>query len=478
MRIRERIGKFIAPSLRNDTEIREIVSDEIRRARMALPITANYDPNNEGYRRLSGDGNMRRDLSAITQDRMFEIAYFMFDNSAMVKGLATMDKSFLFAEPLTIECDDPDAQAVVDEFWEENNLEIEFPEMMMWLSLLGEQCWPVTVNKFNGSVKIGYTDPSLIKDIWVNRMNVKEMFLVEMQGTAGRSGEKMRIVGTDQDLYSKGFGKLTGECFFYSINHPLNSPRGRSDYLTLFDWIDGLERYGFNYLERAEFMLNFVWDVMLRGYDESRIRDWLAENPPPSPGALRAHNENVEWKAVAPDIKAYDFRQGFDMAKGFVMGSLRRPESWYGGGGKAYQTEAEQFGQVPIKDLSQRQLLIKKIAGQLVRFKLDQAVIAGRLTEAQGAADFSVDMAEISQKDMQKMVNGLPQAATALTIAQQNKWITQETATQIFAFLCTMFGKYVDPDQQIEEAEKAPEEGTEDYMNNMNDNKLKKKAVA
>ena len=48
---------------------------------------------------------------------------------------------------------------------------------MMWLSLLGEQCWPVTVNKFNGSVNLGYNDPSMIKDIWVNRKNVKEAFL-------------------------------------------------------------------------------------------------------------------------------------------------------------------------------------------------------------------------------------------------------------------------------------------------------------
>ncbi|MBW2341220.1 MAG: hypothetical protein JRF50_12905 [Deltaproteobacteria bacterium] len=351
MSLREKIVKFIALGL-----IEEEVQKGIQKVRMALPITANYDPKNEGYRRLTASGQQRRDLSSITQDRMFEIAYFMFDTSAMVKGLAEMDKSFLFSEPITIAAEDKDVKEIIDRFWKDpiNKMDLEFPNHMMWLGLLGEQCWPVEVNKINGSVQLGYIDPVNIKDILVNAQNVKEVVQVEIRGRAGGTSKKLKAVRQDMYGASDTYGKLTGECFFLAINHPPNSPRGRSDFLTLFDWIDGVERYGFNYLERAEFMLNFIWDVLLKGMNEEQIREWLQNNPAPEPGSMRAHNENVEWNAVSPDLKSQNARIGFDMGKSFIMGALRRPESWFGGGGKAYQTEADQFGQIPIKDLQER----------------------------------------------------------------------------------------------------------------------------
>lgn len=466
MGLREKIARAIAPGLRSDAEIREIVQEEVKKARMALPITANYDPKNEGYRRLSG-GPQTRDLSAITQDRMFEIAYYMYDNSAMTKRLARLDKTFLFGEPVTITSEDDDVLEIIDRFKDdmENNLDLEFPDLIMWLGLLGEQCWPVDVNKHNGHVRLGYEDPARIRQVYVAQHNVKVLTQVKMQGTAGRPGKKYAIIRGDHNPMSKTYGKLVGDCFFFAINRPPNSPRGRSDFLTLFDWIDGLERYGFNYLERAEFMLNFVWDVTLKNMTEDQIRDWLRDNPPPEPGSMRAHNDNVEWEAVAPDIKAHDYSKGFQMGKSFVMGAAGRPESWFGGGGKAYQTEAEIFGQVPIKDLDERQLYAKHILKLLIRFALDQAVIAGRLSEEKAAKGFTVEMPEISKKDLAKMVNGVPQFTTALTVAEQNKWITRETATKLFAFVAGQFGAEIDAQEQIDAAKEAGKDKvTEDYL--------------
>jgi len=456
MGIRHRIAKALAPDMYSAEAVREIVQEEVKKARMALPVVANYDPNDEGYRRLMGGNQHLRDLAAIDQDRMFEVAYFMWDNSAMVRRMATLDRSFLFAEPITVTSDDEEVKKVIDRFWEgtDNSMDLDFPEQMMWLSLLGEQCWPVTVNKHNGHVALGYAAPDQIKAVYTSVTNVKQVVQVELRGTGGRQGKKMAVIREDKDFHSKTFGRLVGECFFFAINHPPNSPRGRSDYLTLFDWIDGLERYGFNYLERAEFMFNFVWDVMLKGMTEEQIREWLQNNSPPDPGSIRAHNESVEWSAVAPDIKAHDFTKGFDTAKSFIMGSAGRPASWYGEGGKAYQTEAEIFGQVPIKDLDQRQLYIKKVLEKVVRFVVDQAVIAGRLTAKQAEAGFTVNMPEISKKDLTKLVNGVPQLATALAIAEQNRWIGMETAVKIFGGVIGQLGVDIDVQAELDRAKK------------------------
>ena len=466
MSIRERIARVIAPGMRTDSELRELVAEEVQKARMALPISANYDPNNEGYRRMSGAGGQRRDLAGMAQDRMFEVAYYMFDNSAMTKRLGKMDKTFIFAEPFTIETEDDDVKEILSRFREdpENNLDLDFPDQMMWLGYLGEQCWPVDVNPHNGHVTLGYVDPAGIKNVSVNRRNVKQVLQVELMGTGGRSGRKMAVIRKDNDPRSRSYGRLVGNCFFFAINHPPNSPRGRSDFLTLFDWIDSLERYGYNYLERSEGLLNYVWDVVLKGMNEDQIREWLRDNPAPEPGSMRAHNESVEWKAVAPDIKAHDHSKGFDMGKSFVMGAFGRPDSWFGAGGKAYQTEAEQFGQVPIKDLEERQLYIKNVLTRLFQFQVDQAVIAGRLSEEKAGSGFVVNMPKISKKDMTKLVNGVPQLATALTIAEDKGWIAHDTATRVFAMVAGQLGMKIDADEEMRKAKKKPAQGFEDYL--------------
>ena len=465
MSVREYFARKLAPGLKSDDQIREIVAEEIKSAKMARPITANYDPNNEGYRRLTGNNQQRRDLTPIAQDRMFEIIYFMHDSSAMMRRLAIMDRSFLFAGKTKVTSDDGAQQEIIDRFWKdpENNMNIDFPEMSMWLGLLGEQCWPVDVNAINGHVKLGYVDPANIADVYVNPANVKQIMQVKMQGSAGRAGKKYAVIRKDYNMSSKTYDRLVGDCFFFSINRPLNSPRGRSDFLTLVDWIDALERNGFNQLERTEFLNNFIWDVLLKGMDEEQIRTWLRDNPTPEPGSVRAHNENVTWTAVAPDLKSTDAKAGFDMGKAFVMGAAGRPASWFGEGGKAYQTEADQFGQVPVVDLEQRQERLKYILEMIIQFVIDQAYIAGRLTPAQAEAKFSVNMPEISKKDLAKLVNGVPQLSTALTIAENNKWITGETATQIFAFVTSYLGYEIDAQAQIDAAAKAPPDDETDY---------------
>jgi len=463
---RETIARRLAPELKGTDEIRAIVAEELKRSAMQLPITYNYDPKGEGYRPLSGTV-LSRDLFPMQQLRMFEIAYYMFDASAMFQRLAKMDRGFMFSGDISVASTDQDVQEIITRFWDdpENNMALKYPDRAMWLSILGEQLWPVNVTPANGFVRLQYVDPSLIKEVWVNPLNIEQLQRIDVADVQGRPGPKYAVIRKDYNVNSKTYDRLIGDCFFFSINHPPNSPRGRSDFLTLFDWIDSLERYGYNYLERAEFLLNFVWDVTLKGMNADQIREFLRDNPPPEPGSIRAHNENATWEAVAPDIKAQDYTKGFDMGKAFIMGAAGRPPSWFGEGGKMYQTEADQVGQVPIVDLQHRQGFHKFALTQIIQFVIDQAVIAGRLSPEKAATGFTITMPEISVRDLVKMTNGVPQLVAAVNIAVQNKWITDDEATRIFAYIMTYLGYEIDPDVQIEAAKNAPDESTIDYEN-------------
>jgi hypothetical protein len=159
MNIREKIARMIAPGMKGETEIRSIVAEEIQRAKMSLPITANYDPKNEGYRRMSGFDSRLRDLMPMAQDRMFEIAYFMWDNSLMMRRLAVMDKSFIFNGRVKLTSAEPDVQEILDTFQRKNKLALKYPDRAMWLSLLGEQVCPVAVNPYNGAVIRNVDEP-------------------------------------------------------------------------------------------------------------------------------------------------------------------------------------------------------------------------------------------------------------------------------------------------------------------------------
>jgi hypothetical protein len=150
------------------------------------------------------------------------------------------------------------------------------------------------------------------------------------------------------------------------------------------------------------------------------------------------------------------------------MGAAGRPDSWFGGGGKAYQTEADLMGQVPTKDLDERQQYHKEIIQNMVQFVLDQAVIHRRLNPRNAEAGFKVRMPEISKKDLTKMVTGIPQLSAALSVAEQGGWITKDEATRFFSFIAGYLGYEIDPEKMIEEETKKPPESRIDYERLLN----------
>jgi len=355
MTIRERIAKRISPGLQNkedltravsdaldfqkknfDLAVKDMVTKEVRSKMSQLPVTAYYDPNNEGYRRVSGD-QQRRDLEAVDQDKMFEIAYFMYDTSAMTKRLVDLRRQFIFGDAIKIECDDEAVKDVIDNFCNDsqNKIKNKFPQYMSWLSYLGESFLVPIVNRENGAVKIHYKDPSIIK--YVSGFS-DVAISVGMQSVFGKKGKTYKIIKENNNITSDNYGLLEGECFFFTTNHPPNSLRGRSDFLTLFDWIDGFERANFQYLERVEHIFNFIWDITLKGYNDDQVRDFVRNNPPPKPNSIRAHNEYAKWECVSPNINAADLTTGLNMILGFICGSLGLPTNWYGSGGKVYQS--------------------------------------------------------------------------------------------------------------------------------------------
>lgn len=466
--VRNLLARILAPDLldRNQVEnlISEQVAEQVAAARMAMPIVADFDPQGEGYRPVAGPGQAQlRDRSPINQALMTELAYHLYDTSGLVKRFVRDTRNFCLGEGVTwsVAGDDENgsADAWLKAFWTDsmNRMDLRLRDRLEFFFLLGEQCWPAQVLP-NGKVWLSYVDPANIAEVHMVSGFPEMAAAVRLTGRGGRTGELLTCVRSELDSRQAACGRLVGNCFFWAINKAPNAPRGRSDLVHLFDFINNFEEGLFDEADRIRQLMAFVWDVELQGASEDDIRKFLKETKAPKSGSMRAHNERVKWNAVNPDLKTYDNRAFYDLMKGYMSACQNRPTSWLGEGGKTYSNEADLMGEPTFKDLGERQRFVKYMLEQVLQFVLDQGVLAGSLREREGERlAVTVNLPEFNLRDLGKVATTLTQLTSALTTAETQGWITRETAAQVFTQVAGQLG------MEVEAADQDGDGATKDY---------------
>ncbi len=407
--------------------------------RESLPGGGAIDSDEHLYRKLTG--NINKDLSSIKQERMLQIVYHLYETNPLAHRIVEMTNDFIVGEGISYEAPDKKTKAVLDEFWYDpvNLWDIKQHNKALELGLYGEQCYSVVVNEYNGRVRLGYIDPLHIDEVISDPDNAEVITHIRLKGSAGQAGRLLKVIGQDEAADSETYGYLTGDCFFFKVNSVSNSTRGRSDLLSLCDWLSGYDEFLFNRLDRAALINAFVWDITLKGLTQEEIERWLRNTPPPKPGSIRAHNENVQYKAVAPDLKTEDATNEARMIKNHILGGSGFPEHWFAEGGNANRSTAAEMGEPTIKHLKARQRYFRYMLEYIFRFALDQALIHHRLTP-ENDTGFQVIMPEISLKDTNTLSLSLKRVTDALQIAQERGWVSQNSASKLFAMLAGRMG--------------------------------------
>jgi hypothetical protein len=247
----------------------------------------------------------------------------------------------------------------------------------------------------------------------------------------------------DEDPESETFGRLTGECFYFAINKARSASRGVSDLFAIGDYLDGYDKMLFGLIDRVGFANAFIWDVLLKGATEEQIQDWLKDQRPPRPGSVRAHNEQVEWKAVSPELRAQDFNEAARTIKNMNLAGAGFPEHWFAEGGNANRATAVEMGEPTLKTLLERQGYVAFMLRQLLEFVLDQAVAAGTLAEGADRR-FQVQMPEMSVRDLAKAAQALAQVGTTVVELRRAQLIDAETAQKLVASAAIQLGVEMD----------------------------------
>jgi hypothetical protein len=201
-----------------------------------------------GFRRLTKVQN-ERDLMPLEQQRMIEIAIFLYDSNPLAKRIIDLVNSCVIGDGFSFNATHPKVLDMLKRFWEDpvNAWPLKQRERFKMLSLCGEVLWPVAVRRTDGRVRMGYVDPANIEESVPDPFN-PEIFrtAVIKQGYAVDGAELPRrysLVNMDERPGSLARGKLNyypeaDGAFYFAIDKPPNATRGRSDLITVFDWLD------------------------------------------------------------------------------------------------------------------------------------------------------------------------------------------------------------------------------------------------
>jgi hypothetical protein len=443
------------------------------------------------FRRLStgqAGAATGRDLSPMAQDRMLELVFFLWESNAIAQWIIETTLDFTVGEGVRIEPLNDDVGAMLTAFTDDpvTQLLTRLDGFARDFGLYGELCLPAFVNQIDGHVRLGYLDPFEIKEVLTDPDNALVQTAVVRKPPSGAPGPGAlyKIIRGEADRTSSSYGQLVGvqadeveprtgrayagQCFLFQTNRVSNARRGRSDLLSLIDWVDGYDAFLYDSMQAAQQFNSYIWDVTLEGADEAALKKWLAANQSVKRGMIRAHNEKVKWNELSPDLKAQDKDTFLHFLRGQILGSKSFPEHWYGQGSDVNFASAKEMAAPPGRRLGRRQREIRGIVDMLCRFQIHCAQRAGTLTPSvligsTVAADgssmatsvpadraYRIVLPEISTKDTAQTVAAAVSLSAALAQAVAQGWLRNETAGKIFAHLVSQLGIEIDPAMELQ----------------------------
>lgn len=414
----------------------------------------------EGFTKLTGDKD--RSLSSLTQERMQELAVFLWKSNPLANRIIELPLVYLLAEGVTMSVQDETAQAWLDEFWNDpiNQMDIKLPKKVREMSLFGEQCWPVFKNPTNGAVRLGYLDPGLIKEVKTDPDNTEQPVgvVTKALGRKRKSKKYRIIVPGSENIFGEEAKKIReefndGECFYFNVNALSSSSRGLSDLLATMDWLDLYDKALFGEVERWDALRSFIWDVTLRGATEETVKKRASEIEVPSSGGVRVHNDAETWQAVTPDLQAANGAENARTVRNHILGGSTLPEHWYGGGGDVNRSTAGEMGEPTFKTFKFRQTewkhILETVCFYAVYSRLEKTGnIPEDLRDYRPVAQFP----ELTHRDTSVYAAALQQTVVAVGIAVEKGMMTEETAVSVIGSMISRLGIEIDPAEELEKA--------------------------
>lgn len=298
-------------------------------------------------------------------------------------------------------------------------------------TIWGEALMPVSTGQ--GMVYLGWVDPSNIVDVKKCQESGKWDGQVALR--CGKNGTER--IYLENIRYMMGEDALSGDAFFFRRNSVIGATRGVSDLYPFIDWVRGHEQMLFDQMERVGLLNSFIWDVTLKGEDQSGVVEWTKRQSAPDPGSVRAHNESEIWQTLTPDIHASDAAESSTSVKKHIASAWGFPEHWVGAADDVNRATAAETDFPTQSTLSARSRTERTDTGRVMAFVLQTAHSAGQV----GAdAPFRVESPPVQNTDLEKVAASFQHTIGALAVARTNSWTDDDTAIEILSMFAGKFG--------------------------------------
>lgn len=411
------------------------------------------DSDDYQYRRLtSGQKVHRRDLSPLAQDRMLEIAWFLFEGNPFAKRLINLMKDLCLGEGLGVVTQDDRIQEVIDKTWAHpiNQLATRVGEFFISEELNGELILPCAVNPIDGRLTLGFIEPYQVQDIIPLDGNALIADTVLLKPERGeKEGKQFKII-----RFNPESGLMEGEVFYHGINKLPNSLRGRSSLMALADWLDLYDQYMFAEVERLHILSAYVWDYTIEGaQSDTEIAAKVAKLPKPKPGLVFGHNEKEKLEPKTPDLKATDRSEVARLLRIHIAGSYGFPLS-YLGDIDSNRATIEGQNDVLLKTPAARQKDFASFLNQVIGFGVQSALKKNPALFKDANATWKITMPEIQAKDIARVGAVLASVASALDTSLANETMSRKAAMAIQVSIVKHLGVDIserDLEEQIEQ---------------------------
>ncbi|WP_299378494.1 hypothetical protein [uncultured Kiloniella sp.] len=466
----------------NPFKEKEIVTERVEPILEAAGVTVGESfreaKGEPGYTKLSDTG--KRDLNPVKHRKMQEMASLLWQKSPLARSMSELPVAYLLGEGLKISAKDPEVDKAINSFWKDpiTRMDITLPRRVRDLGLLGEQCWPVFVNKMNGHVRMANLDPSRIATVLYDPDNSDmPIGVISVSNQKGIQKRYRTIVNGSENVFGKVAQSIRktltdGDCFYFDVNRLSEATRGTSDILPSLDWLIALDRSMFGEIERVDFQRAYIWDVLIKGASQDEIEARAKKTRPPAPGSVRMHNESEEWNAVSPDIKAGQNAEHVRTIKNYAAGSTTMPEHWFGGGGDVNRATAESMHEPVFKRLSVRQTYLKHVLEQILLFvALKRLDPQGELPDdLMGLEDLmpTVEFPEMTSKDVSRHSAALQQIVVSCVMAIDNGLLSKEKAVSMIGIIAKQIGIEINPEDELRTAKnEITTEKTKDFYSDV-----------
>jgi hypothetical protein len=387
-----------------------------------------YSPS--GYSNIDDSENIgwiplttgNREIPVYHQDKMFQIATYLYRKNTLGHRIVEVIKSFVVGEGIYVKARDPEVDKVIQKFWSDrrNNFKKHLRERVVSQSLYGESLWPAYVNTMDGSVILGNNHPSIIEKVFPNlRNNFEAETIITKKGVDARGNpvepQELQVIKQDNDIDSPSFGFYQGDVFFFAINKPMENLRGVSDLYSIADWMDIYDQFMFNRAQRQSHMNEYIWDIEMEGASKQEIDKKAAElilrEKKQRSGRFYIHNEKERRKAVSPDMHSEDAQTDAQSLLQVIFGGSGLSAQAFGDPSGAGRQASGEVNEWIFKTLSDRQFTWRDILQDVIDFVIDQAILHEVLNKNVDRF-IEIFMPKISIRDLQRLTQSLRNMGT------------------------------------------------------------------